>query len=217
MAIERQEVAGIREDYLKDSFDEKQALANPIEQFNVWFEEAIRAEVNEPTAMTLATVDDQQRPHARIVLLKDIKPEGFSFFTNYGSAKGHQMGQNSFVSLLFFWSELQRQVRITGKIEKLPEQESDQYFQSRPRGSQIGAVASPQSQVIPDRAFLENRVKAVDEQFMDAEKITRPEYWGGYLVRPVAFEFWQGRASRLHDRVQYVSNEGNWIKERLAP
>ncbi|MCL7987169.1 pyridoxamine 5'-phosphate oxidase [Sphingobacterium sp. lm-10] len=217
MAIVRQELADLREDYVKGSFDYEDAVADPIQQLAVWLDDALRAEVMEPTAMVLSTVDDRRMPQSRVVLLKDIKPDGLSFYTNYDSAKGNQVAQHPYVSLLFFWSELQRQVRVVGTIEKLPPAESDQYFQSRPRGSQIGAVASPQSQVIPDRSFLEQRVAEIDSKYTGDIPIPRPAHWGGYLVRPVEMEFWQGRASRLHDRIAYVQEASIWKKQRLAP
>ncbi|WP_166334185.1 pyridoxamine 5'-phosphate oxidase [Sphingobacterium chungjuense] len=217
MAIIRQELADLREDYVKGSFDYENALADPIQQFSAWLDEALRAEVMEPTAMVLSTIDERQMPQARVVLLKDIKSTGFSFYTNYHSAKGHQIAQHPAVSLLFFWPELQRQVRIVGNIEQLPETESDQYFQSRPRGSQIGATASPQSQIIPDRSFLEERVAKIDAEYAGDLTIPRPAHWGGYLVSPVEMEFWQGRASRLHDRIAYVKENQVWKMQRLAP
>ena len=217
MAIVRQELADLREDYVKGAFDYEDALADPIEQFAAWLDDALRAEVMEPTAMVLSTIDEQQMPQSRVVLLKDIKPGGLSFYTNYNSAKGQQIAHHPYVSLLFFWSELQRQVRVVGTIEKLPEAESDQYFQSRPRGSQIGAAASPQSEIIPDRSFLEQRVASVDAEYVGDRPIPRPAHWGGYFVRPIEMEFWQGRASRLHDRIAYVQEAENWKKQRLAP
>lgn len=217
MAIIRQELADLREDYVKGSFDYENALADPIQQFAAWLDDALRAEVIEPTAMVLSTIDERQMPQSRVVLLKDIKPQGFSFFTNYDSAKGQQIAQHPAVSLLFFWPELQRQVRIVGKIEQLPAAESDQYFKSRPRGSQIGAAASPQSQIIPDRFFLEERIAKIDTQYSDELTIPRPAHWGGYLVQPVEIEFWQGRASRLHDRIAYVTENQVWKMQRLAP
>ncbi len=217
MAIIRQELADLREDYVKGSFDYENALADPIQQFSAWLDEALRAEVMEPTAMVLSTIDERQMPQARVVLLKDIKSTGFSFYTNYHSAKGQQIAQHPAVSLLFFWPELQRQVRIVGNIEQLPEAESDQYFQSRPRGSQIGATASPQSQIIPDRSFLEERVAKIDAEYAGDLTIPRPAHWGGYLVSPIEMEFWQGRASRLHDRIAYVKENQAWKMQRLAP
>ncbi|MFD2744277.1 MULTISPECIES: pyridoxamine 5'-phosphate oxidase [Sphingobacterium] len=217
MAIIRQELADLREDYIKGSLDDKDVLDDPIQQFATWLDEALRAEVLEPTAMVLSTVDEQQMPKSRVVLLKDIKPEGFSFFTNYDSAKGRDMGNHPYVSLLFFWPELQRQVRIVGRVEKLAAQESDHYFQSRPRGSQIGAIASPQSAKIPNRSFLEERVAQIEAKYVDDTAIPRPLHWGGYLVRPTEMEFWQGRASRLHDRIVYTSDRQAWRKQRLAP
>lgn len=217
MSIIHKDIAAIREDYCKYKLDEKDVLPNPIEQFQHWFDEARYAEVVEPNAMVLATVGEDGFPSSRIVLLKDIKPSGFSFFTNYHSRKGQAMAKETKVSLLFFWPELQRQVRIEGLAEKLLSEDSDEYFASRPRGSQIGAIASPQSQIIAERKVLETRVEEVRRKYPDQMIIGRPDFWGGYLVGPLRMEFWQGRSNRLHDRIEYVFRQGNWIIQRLAP
>lgn len=217
MSIIHKDIAAIREDYCKYKLDEKDVLSNPIEQFQRWFDQARRAEVVEPNAMVLATVGEDGYPSSRVVLLKDIKPSGFSFFTNYHSRKGQAMEKRKKVSLLFFWPELQRQVRIEGWAEKLLSEDSDEYFASRPRASRIGAVASPQSQVIPDRGALEDRVAKLTAEYGEMEAIKRPAFWGGYLVSPLRMEFWQGRSSRLHDRIEYAFQQGNWIIQRLAP
>ncbi|MBD1425568.1 pyridoxamine 5'-phosphate oxidase [Sphingobacterium arenae] len=217
MSIIHKDIAAIREDYCKYKLDENEVLSNPIEQFQRWFDEARHAEVLEPNAMVLATIGDDGFPSSRVVLLKDIKPAGFSFFTNYHSKKGQAMAKQKKVSLLLFWPELQRQVRIEGWAEKLPSEDSDEYFASRPRGSRIGAVASPQSQVISDRKMLETRVDELTAEYADNVTIERPAFWGGYLVSPLRMEFWQGRSNRLHDRIEYVFRQGDWIIQRLAP
>lgn len=217
MSIIHKDIAAIREDYCKYTLEEKDVLPSPIEQFQRWFDEALHAEVTEPNAMVLSTIGEDGFPASRVVLLKDIKPGGFSFFTNYHSRKGQALATQKRVSLLFFWPELQRQVRIEGLAEKLPSEDSDEYFASRPRGSRIGAVASPQSQVIPSRDTLESRVEELTTEYGETEDIPRPAFWGGYLVSPLRMEFWQGRSSRLHDRMEYVFQQGNWIIQRLAP
>lgn len=217
MAIDHKNIAAIREDYAKDSLSETQVSADPIVQFKQWFEQALHAKVIEPNAMTLATLNEEGFPSARIVLLKDIKANGFSFFTNYESQKGLDMARCAKVSLLFFWPELQRQVRIEGVVEHLEEEDSDEYFASRPKGSRIGAWASPQSQIIPNRDFLEQRVDFYEQKFAQSEIVERPPFWGGFLVKPVRMEFWQGRSSRLHDRIVYFLEEDHWVTNRLAP
>ncbi|MGN0003636.1 MAG: pyridoxamine 5'-phosphate oxidase [Sphingobacterium composti] len=217
MAIEHKDIAAIREDYAMGSLSELDVLENPTQQFQVWFEQALSAQVLEPNAMVLATINNQGYPSTRVVLLKDIKAEGFSFFTNYTSQKGQDLARNSKVSLLFFWGELQRQVRIEGDVEFLPKDDSDEYFASRPKGSQIGAWSSPQSQIIASRSILEDRVKEKEIEFEQMETIPRPSFWGGYLVKPFRMEFWQGRSSRLHDRIVYQKENDTWTKNRLAP
>ncbi len=217
MSIIHKDIAAIREDYCKYKLDEKDVLSSPIEQFQRWFDEARYAEVVEPNAMVLATVGEDGFPSSRVVLLKDIKPSGFSFFTNYHSRKGQAMSKQKKVSLLFFWPELQRQIRIEGWAEKLPSEDSDEYFASRPKGSRIGAIASPQSQVITNRKLLETRVDELTTEYAEKTTIERPAFWGGYLVSPLRVEFWQGRSSRLHDRIEYVFQQGDWIIQRLAP
>ncbi|SKB53318.1 Pyridoxamine 5'-phosphate oxidase [Sphingobacterium nematocida] len=217
MAIDHKNIAAIREDYVKDSLSERQVSAEPLQQFTQWFEQAMLAKVIEPNAMTLSTISEEGFPSSRIVLLKDIKVDGLSFFTNYESQKGLDMARCAKVGLLFFWPELQRQVRIEGLVERICEEDSDEYFASRPKGSRIGAWASPQSQIIPDRDFLEQRVNFYEQQFAKSEKVDRPLFWGGYLVKPVRMEFWQGRSSRLHDRIVYFLEGDNWVINRLAP
>ncbi len=210
-------IADIRTDYTLKSFDEKDLLANAFEQFEIWFDEAIKAEVLEPNAMTLATISPSGFPSARIVLLKGIEANGLEFFTNYQSNKGHDIDHNNKVALVFFWPELQRQVRVVGTAQKMSDEKSDLYFNSRPLGSRIGAHASPQSKVIPNRVLLEESVKKMEALFSE-EPLLRPINWGGYVVNPISFEFWQGRSSRLHDRFIYTLQiDNNWKIERLAP
>lgn len=210
-------IADIRTDYTLKSFDEKDLLANAFEQFEIWFDEAIKAEVLEPNAMTLATISPSGFPSARIVLLKGIEANGLEFFTNYQSNKGHDIDHNNKVALVFFWPELQRQVRVVGTAQKMSDEKSDLYFNSRPLGSRIGAHASPQSKVIPNRVLLEESVKKMEALF-SKEPLLRPVNWGGYVVNPISFEFWQGRSSRLHDRFIYTLQTDNyWKIERLAP
>lgn len=210
-------LAQIRTDYHLASLDEKEVGQNPISFFEKWLLQAEHAEIIEVNAMTLATVDDLGSPHARIVLLKGIEEGGFVFFTNYESHKGKQIEHNDKVALLFFWKELERQVRIEGTIVKASASYSDQYFHSRPKGSQIGANASPQSQIITSRKIIEQKVADLEIEYKDKE-IPRPENWGGYIVKPDLIEFWQGRSSRLHDRIVFEKKEENsWKIARLAP
>lgn len=209
-------IADIRIDYTKKTLDIIDVALDPIAQFKKWFQEAIDARVPEPNAMNLATVGPEGKPTARIVLLKGIEDTGFTFFTNYESRKGNNMTENPWVALTFFWSELERQVRIEGKAKKARAELSDKYFHSRPRTSQIGAWASPQSQVIDSRKSLENRTVETEEVFQGKE-VQRPQHWGGYLVVPQRVEFWQGRPSRLHDRILYNRENEKWKIERLAP
>ena len=210
-------IADIRKDYMQATLDEADLGENPIAFFEEWFAQADAAMVNEVNAMTLATVDDQSKPHARIVLLKAIDDKGFTFFTNYQSNKGKNLSVNPNAALVFFWPELERQVRIEGLIEKVSEAESDTYYLSRPRGSRLGAWASPQSSIIENRALLEAKEKEFTEHF-DGKEIHRPEHWGGYRLLPNRVEFWQGRSSRLHDRICFELDTTNqWHKFRLAP
>ncbi|MEP2772013.1 MAG: pyridoxamine 5'-phosphate oxidase [Fulvivirga sp.] len=210
-------ISDIRSDYKKHKLDEKHVLNNPIKQFEKWFEEALVSAVIEPTAMNLATVSKNNTPASRIVLLKDIASDGFVFYTNYQSNKGKELEENPQAALTFFWPELERQVRIQGVVEKVSKEKSEAYFKSRPRESQIGAWASPQSAVIADRKILEDREKQLSDRFADNEDLPKPEQWGGYLLKPLAMEFWQGRPSRLHDRLIYTLEGNNWKISRLAP
>ena len=209
-------IADLRKDYAMAALNEADVDADPIVQFEHWLNEAIKAELPEPTAMNLATVSADGRPAARIVLLKISDARGFAFFTNYDSDKGKDLAANPWAALTFHWVELERQVRISGKVEKALAEESDQYFYSRPRLSRIGASASPQSKVISDRGWLERQFAAIDAKFQD--DVPRPLNWGGYRVVPDNIEFWQGRRSRLHDRLVYRRSEnGAWNLNRLAP
>lgn len=206
----------IRRDFTLKKLDEKDILPDPVQMFEQWFNEAVSAEALEPNAMNLATADQKGKPSSRIVLLKQIKPEGFVFFTNYESRKAQQISENKYCALNFVWHELERQVRIEGTVEKISPKESDLYFEMRPVKSKLGAWASPQSRVIPDRNYLEQLMIDFNSKFTSTE-IPRPENWGGYIVKPYLMEFWQGRASRLHDRIQYTLLENKWKIERLAP
>jgi len=210
-------IADIRKDYKLKELQEADANENAIAQFDLWWKEALNSEIDEVNAMTLATASADGVPTARIVLLKGFDARGFRFFSNYNSFKGMQLEENPRACLVLFWNVLERQVRITGLVEKLGEKESDEYFQSRPAGSRIGALASPQSEVIESSEWLINRAAKLKEKYAHAE-IPRPPYWGGYLVKPVSIEFWQGRPNRLHDRLLYTLGEdGKWGMERLAP
>ena len=210
-------IADIRRNYSQKTLSEQDVYADPVLQFGIWWKEAVDSEIDEVNAMTLATASADGFPSARIVLLKDYSNKGFSFYTNYNSYKAQQLNENPKACLVFFWKELERQVRITGLIEKLDETQNDEYFRSRPEGSRIGAIASPQSQVIPDRHWLDQHYLKL-EQTLKGKEIQRPSHWGGFLVRPVIIEFWQGRQSRLHDRIQYtLVEDGTWKIERLAP
>lgn len=210
-------LAELRKNYSLGSLDVGDVDRNPFRQFEAWFAQAIEAQLPEPNTMTLATVDSRGRPSARIVLIKGVDERGFVFFTNYDSRKGREIADNPHASLLFYWIELERQVRIEGKVVKTSPAESDQYFQSRPLGSRIGAWASEQSQVIESRAVLEEREKEISAQY--GEHPPRPPHWGGYRLVPDAIEFWQGRPSRLHDRLLYTraAQDGDWQIVRLSP
>lgn len=208
------DIAGIRKDYRLASLDETIVGDDPIAFFNKWFAEANVAEISEVNAMTLATIDKNNAPHARIVLLKGLD-DGFVFYTNYDSAKGQQLEVNTKAALVFFWKELERQVRIEGVTEKVSEKESDIYFSSRPPGSRLGTWASPQSQVILNRDILDNNYIKFQEQYKN--DIPRPPFWGGYRIVPNLIEFWQGRSNRMHDRILFTITDGSWKKSRLAP
>lgn len=206
----------LRQNYTAGELTEATALADPFVQFDQWLKDAITADMMEPNAMTLATVSADGKPHARMVLLKDFDEHGFVFYTNYGSHKGQQLEQNSEAALVFWWDKLQRQVRIEGHVVKVDEQESEHYFHSRPRKSQLGAAASDQSQVIDNREVLETRLRELESQYAETA-IPRPAAWGGYRLIPHSIEFWQGRRSRLHDRLQYTQVDHHWQIARLSP
>lgn len=209
-------IAAIRKDYQMAALDEAVAGQDPLVFFAQWFGEAEKAGADEVNAMTLATVDEAGKPHARIVLLKGLDEQGFVFYTNYESAKGRDMEANASVALVFFWKELERQVRVEGRVEKVSEAESDAYFRSRPFGSRIGAWASPQSQQLADRASLEKHYEELAREW-EGKEPDRPDHWGGYRVLPQKIEFWQGRSSRLHDRIVFEQKNGGWERYRLAP
>ncbi len=215
-------LAAIRSDYLRARLDEGDVASDPYVQFGKWFDEALKSELPAQNAMTLATAGADGAPDARIVLLKgfDAGPgagkEGFVFYTNYASRKGRELAENFRATLLFFWAELERQVRIEGTVTKVTAAESDEYFVSRPLGSRLGALASPQSEVLHSRSILEARIEDMSARYGDNPP--RPEHWGGYRVCPLAIEFWQGRPSRLHDRLLYTRQpDGSWKIERLSP
>lgn len=201
----------------RDNFLSKENInKNPFEQFSVWYKLALDSGFLHPDAMTLATSDKNGKPSARIVLLKSFDEKGFVFFTNYESRKGNELAANPFASLLFYWDKIDKQVRIEGSMEKISEKESEIYFHSRPRGSQIGALASPQSKVIEDRKYLEEKFSVLSRKY-EGKEIPLPENWGGYRVKPFYFEFWQSRDNRLHDRIRYVKERDFWKLDRLAP
>lgn len=210
-------IADLRKDYASESLMEFHVESDPIKQFDKWWQEALKSEIPEPNAMTLATASTDGMPSARIVLLKGYDEQGFVFYTNYKSFKAMQLEENPKACLVFFWKELERQVRITGLVKRTSPQLSDEYFLSRPVESQIGAWTSPQSQVIESRDWLDERYLHLTAEYKNV-KLHRPPHWGGYVVQPIIVEFWQGRPSRLHDRLQYTINEnGVWKIERLAP
>lgn len=210
------DISSIRKEYKLHSLNEKDVNANPINQLKLWLDEAVEARIPEPTAMALATSTPTGRPSIRMVLLKEIDDKGLVFFTNYESYKARQLEGNPFAAVLFFWPDLERQVRIEGVVEKVSIEESDKYFAERPEGSKIGAWASEQSSVIPSRLYLELKTAEYYNNYKNRE-IPRPDNWGGYRIIPSMFEFWQGRESRLHDRIRYQLNNKNWLIERLAP
>ena len=209
-------IANIRKDYSLESLSEAEVAGSPMQQFDKWWSEALKSEIVELNAMTLATSGNNGKPDARIVLLKGFSEKGFMFFTNYQSRKAKELSENPFACLVIFWKELERQVRIEGAISKVSETESNEYFSQRPVKSQISAWSSPQSEVVENRALLENNVKKYELKFADGN-IPRPPHWGGYILSPAVIEFWQGRRNRLHDRIRYSSDGGNWVIERLAP
>jgi pyridoxamine 5'-phosphate oxidase len=215
--MDLKDIQNLRQDYRASTLLEQDVAANPVKQFEKWFDEALKAEIWEPNAMTLATATVNGVPSARIVLLKGFSEQGFAFYTNYLSRKGKELAKNPRAALIFNWGQLERQVRIEGTVEKLSKEQSEQYFHSRPIGSQLGALVSPQSQEIASREELENKWQQLEAEYQDKE-IPKPAFWGGYIVKPQLVEFWQGRSSRLHDRILYKnSGKNNWKIVRLAP
>lgn len=206
----------IRTNYEKSELLESGINQNPFEQLRIWLAEAISGKETEPTAMVLSTLDAKGFPESRVVLLKELKDDGLVFYTNYESKKGHQIDQNGHVAVVFFWPQHERQVRIKGVAEKISDSESTDYFKSRPIDSQLGAWASPQSRVIENREFLDENYRLYQEYFKSRE-IEKPPHWGGFLIRPAYFEFWQGRSNRLHDRFEFSLSDDQWIIHRLAP
>jgi pyridoxamine 5'-phosphate oxidase len=216
MELTKESLQNLRQDYRSAELSEQDIDQNPIAQFKTWFQQALDAQLYEPNVMTLATASAEGVPSARIVLLKGFDEGGFIFYTNYESHKGRELQENPYAALVFFWAELERQVRIEGTVFKVDPAVSTAYFHSRPHGSQIGAMVSPQSQVIKSRTELENHIVILKEKY-DGQEVPRPEHWGGYVVKPSTIEFWQGRPSRLHDRIRYKFIDGTWIIDRLAP
>ncbi|MEP3387431.1 MAG: pyridoxamine 5'-phosphate oxidase [Reichenbachiella sp.] len=208
---------GMRKDYGKDSLTKESVHQDPMMQFEAWFKDAMKSDGDEANVLTLSTLGEDQIPEGRIVLLKFYAEDGFTFYTNYTSNKAKQLEKHPYASMTFHWKSQERQVRIKGSISKVPAEISDAYFNERPYGSRIGAWASPQSQEIPNRDFLEDRVEEIQYKFENQNEIPRPEFWGGYLLTPVKIEFWQGRPSRLHDRIVYDLVDGKWVTKRLAP
>jgi pyridoxamine 5'-phosphate oxidase len=209
-------LSDLRKEYSLKYLTKKDVSPDPFKQFHTWFEEAKASITGEPNAMILSTSDQNGKPSSRVVLLKGFSEKGFVFFTNYGSRKGNDLESNPFTALLFFWGELERQVRIEGRVEKISQKESSEYFGTRPRLSQIGALASIQSKVIEKRSDLEDAFHKLDKEF-EGKEIPLPGNWGGYIVVPEYFEFWQGRRSRLHDRISYRQDASLWKIERLSP
>ena len=206
----------MRQEYAAGSLNETNMPQNPMEEFNVWLDFAINSGLTEPNAMTVATATPDAKPSARVVLLKEVNDKGFVFFTNYMSRKGRELIVNPEVAIVFDWHDIERQVRVEGRAEKLSEEESEAYFNERPEDAKIGAWASPQSKIVKDRDELEKHLEEIEEQFEDMP-VHRPNHWGGYLIRPSVIEFWQGRPSRMHDRIVYYKTEDGWTMHRLAP
>jgi len=215
--MDQKDIQNLRQDYRASTLLESAVSPNPIKQFDTWFNDAVKAEIYEPNAMTLATSTHNGRPSARIILLKGFDHNGFAFYTNYLSRKGKEIAKNPHAAMVFFWGPLERQIRIEGTIEKLSKERSEHYFHSRPTGSQIGAIVSPQSQEISGRDVLETKWAQLEAEY-EGKEIPKPAYWGGYILKPELIEFWQGGTSRLHDRILYKkADKNNWKIVRLAP
>jgi pyridoxamine 5'-phosphate oxidase len=208
--------ARLRKEYTRAGLAESDANPDPIAQFRRWFDDALAAGLREPNAMTLATATPDGRPSARVVLLKGFDERGFVFYTNYEGRKGEELEENPYCALVFYWAELERQVRVEGRVSRVPKRESDEYFGSRPRGSRLGAWASEQSRPVGGREVLEERLRVLEAEY-EAREVPRPPFWGGYRVEPEVIEFWQGRENRLHDRLVYRRSGGGWGRERLQP
>ncbi len=217
-AVRSLSLEDLREEYKRGALDEVNCDPNPTRQFRQWMSEAQAAQLKEPNAMTLATATPDGRPSGRIVLLKEVLGDGFVFYTNYTSRKGYEIDRNPYVALTFYWAELERQVRVEGRITKVAREKSEKYFAGRPKGSRLGALVSHQSEVLPSRKPLEAKLEQLQLQYADTDHVPAPDWWGGYCVTPDAVEFWQGRENRLHDRLLYRrTNEGGWAIERLSP
>jgi len=210
-------LAELREDYRRGGLTDENYETNPIVLFGRWMKEAQMAQLKEPNAMTISTTNAEGRPSGRIVLLKEVGEFGFVFYTNYISRKGQEIKTNPFAALTFYWAELERQVRVEGRVEMVSRQKSEAYFRTRPKGSRLGALVSRQSETLQSRAPLEARLLELEEQYAHTDNIPAPDYWGGYCVAPEAMEFWQGRTNRLHDRLQYRRKGEHWLIERLSP
>jgi len=215
--LNKTDITDIRTEYKMGQLHEEEIVEDPIKQFQAWFGDAIEKQVMEPNAMTLSTVSASGCPSSRIVLLKHVGESGFGFFTNYQSRKGLELAGNPHAAILFFWPELQRQVRVVGRVVKMSPELSDAYFVSRPKGSQLGAIVSPQSQEIADRNVLDVALSTLEEQYKNLDSLPRPAHWGGYWLVPHEVEFWQGRSGRLHDRLRYKKQDNEWGITRLAP
>ena len=211
------DIASLRKEYTKAELTIESVQREPLTQFLAWFDEALASDINEPTAMVLSCATPDGKPSSRVVLLKGVDEEGFVWYTNYLSRKGSELDVNPHASLLFFWPELERQIRIEGVVTKVSQEQSTEYFHSRPFDSQVGAAASPQSQVVPSREFLADLFSMMHTAATNAQHVEKPPHWGGYKLVPTAIEFWQGRPSRMHDRIRYRKHNDQWIIERLAP
>lgn len=211
------DIASLRKEYTKAELTIESVQREPLTQFLAWFDEALASDINEPTAMVLSTATPDGKPSSRVVLLKGVDEDGFVWYTNYLSRKGSELNVNPHASLLFFWPELERQIRIEGTVSQVSQEQSTEYFHSRPFDSQVGAAASPQSQVVPSREFLVDIFAIMHVAATKAQHVEKPPHWGGYKLTPTAIEFWQGRPSRMHDRIRYRKENDQWIIERLAP